>query len=113
MRRLPCPRQWATVPPTFSSPPRRAAPARAPPFASTSADRLEFLHLFRQRPLDRQPLHRGCAIEAVAGLGILHDEIGVGGLGDPPPLREHEDIRAHPPRRPRPRVPQLRAIRSP
>ena len=41
------------------------------------ADRLEFTNLFRQRPLHRQALHRGGAVEAVALARVFHDEVGI------------------------------------
>src|SRR5581483_2245677 len=66
---------------------------RSPYSRSARADRLEFANLIRQRPLDRQSLHRGGAVEAMAVPGVLHDEIGIGRLGDRAAMREHEDIR--------------------
>src|SRR6266480_7063470 len=59
---------------------------------SPRADRLEFANLFRERPLHRQALHRGCAIEAMAVAGILHDECGVRGLRDGAAVREHQNV---------------------
>ena len=58
--------------------------------ALSRADRLEFTNLFRQRPLHRQPLHRGGAVEAVALARVFHDEVGIFRLGDRAAMGQHQ-----------------------
>src|SRR5260364_203071 len=60
--------------------------------ARPRADRLEMSYLLRQRPLHRQPFHRGRAVEAVAVLRMFHDEVGIGGLGDRAAMRQDQDF---------------------
>src|SRR5262245_31341059 len=43
----------------------------------------------------RQALHRRGAVEALAQLGLLHDEFGIPRLGDRPAVRQHDHVVAH------------------
>src|SRR5882757_407824 len=61
--------------------------------ALSRADRLEFAHLIRQRPLHRQALHRRCAVETVAVAGGLHDEIGILRIGNRTAMGQHQNVR--------------------
>ena len=78
--------------------------------ALSRADRLEFTNLFRQRPLHRQALHRGGAVEAVALARVFHDEVGVVGLGDGSAMGQHQYVRIDAERRCRPGVDLLRTV---
>src|SRR6266700_3129389 len=96
---------------------RLNSPTRMPDMVSTSrnrrgsrADRLEFSNLFRQRPLDRKPLHRGSSIKAVTIAGVLHDECGIRRLGHRSAMREHDDLRIDAKGRRRPGVDAIRTI---
>src|ERR1700744_2707888 len=83
-------------------------PAR--PSLSPSADRLEPAHLFGQRGFDRQALHGRSAVKSVAGLSGLHDEVGVGGLGDRSAMGQDQNVGSNLRRRAGPCVDERGAV---
>src|SRR5271168_1126036 len=72
-------------------------------------DGLESLRLLDQRPLRRQALHRGRAIESVAGSGRADDIFGVRRFRDGAAVNEHDDVSPHPQRRLGPGIDKSRA----